>query len=199
VEIEVTELRILETSYLEYEYLLGVLANTGTVNLYNITIHILAMDEDGYELTRSFTSIDMVDFPVGAMTAFGVPFRGDGIPDGTDHLRILFDGRERWEGTNLTQSYDVLSASGELEADGDYIITVGFQSTGDWPTREVSIGAILYNQEGRVVGRCESGYGEWGEAHLGAGDSAEITRNCGPVYGDVDHYAITVEGHEMYD
>lgn len=170
LEIEVTQFRIFETVYFESEWLLGELTNTGTVNLYNITNHVLAVDENGEELLRSFASVDMVDFPVGAKTASSMPFRGDGIQEGTDHLHILFDGREGWEGTNLTQEYDVLSATGVLEEDGDYIITVGFQSTGEWPTREVAIGAILYNQEGRIVGRCESGISEWGDAHLKQGN-----------------------------
>jgi hypothetical protein len=207
VEIEVAQLRILKRDYSDWEWIMGVINNTGAVDLYNITVYIFALDKDGEELGFTYTSAETVDFPIGSTNVFGTYFRGDGIPEGTDRLFVAFEGMERWEGTNSTRNFEILYAEGQsvpdVVYDVVYEITVSFKNLNENPTGENKVSAILYNKNGRLVG-----YGwvsltvseedrTW--AVLQPGEVTEITFECVYIYGNVDHFEFNVEGHQIFE
>jgi len=207
VEITVTDFRAYEYKYSGVERFIGTITNTGTVDLYNISVFIIAIDENGEELDYTRESAYLTDFPVGAKTGFSMSARGDGFPDGVELLLIAFDGMERWEGTNLTRNFEILSSEGQSKTDivydVVYEITVSFKNVNKNPTRENQVNAILYDKDGRLVGLGVGGYyvseetKEW--AVLQPGEVAEIIFECVFVYGIVDHFELIVEGHQIFE
>lgn len=201
VDITVLDFRAYEYAHSETENFIGIIMNTGTVEMYNMTVYITALDENGEELASTNDLADLGDFPVGRKIGFTVSSRGDGFPEETDRLLIAFRGWERPEWAWSTQEFEILSAEGKQEPHTVwgtvYDITLTFRSTDEYDTRSIYAAALLYNGSGRIIGACHTGAYEWGDTALPPGREGEISFSCKFVYGIVDHFELTVQGSQV--
>jgi hypothetical protein len=204
VEITVSDFRAYKYAYSEDVRFIGTITNTGTVDLYNITVHIFALDENGEELTHAYERAHLVDFPVRVKVGFSMFARGDGFPEGVERLLIAFDGMERWEGTSSTRNFEILSSEGQSKPHdvwGEvYDITVSFRNSNENDVQSVRAAAILYDKFNKLVGL---GYGSldtsFGGGVLPLGEMAEIVFTCTSVYGIVDHFEVAIEGKQIFE
>jgi hypothetical protein len=116
---------------------------------------------------------------------------------------------ERWEGTSNTQNFEIVSVEGQPGIDdlwGDvYTFTVSFRNDDRKTTRFITMDAILYDKNNRVVGYGYSVREDWsdegnaaGNKELQPGEIGEISFTCRSVYGTVDHYELFIEGSTIF-
>jgi hypothetical protein len=210
VDITVSDLRIFHFKDSITHDIIGVIKNTGTVNLYNIVVYYIALDEDGVEIFSGFLNTGHVDFPVGSNNYFSGSTRGGGLPEETKSLYFFFDGMERWEGTSNTQNFEILSIEGRDDVDivyGDiYWFTVSFRNDNENNVRYITVYAILYDKNNRIIGHGHSLRENWseggdypGDKELPPGEIGEITFRCIRIFGTVDHYELVVEGSQVFE
>lgn len=97
VEITVLDFRAFKLDYSETEKFIGIIMNTGSVNLINMTVHIVALDVNGEVLASTKDLTNLADFPIGGKAGFSFSSRGEGFPEETNRLLIAFSGYERRE------------------------------------------------------------------------------------------------------
>lgn len=199
VEITVLDFRSYKPTYSETERFIGIIMNTGTVNLYNIHVYIIALDENGEELASSFDVAHLSDFPIGGKSGFTVSSGGEGFSEGTARLLIAFDGTERYEWATATQDFEILSAEGAQEPHTIwgtvYNIALDFRSNAEFDTWLIQAAALLYNSDGRIIGVCRDEVEDRSDSVI-PGEEGEIAISCKSVYGIVDYFEITVEGSQ---
>lgn len=200
VEISVLEFRMFGDVNSDYKEYVGVIMNTGSVDLERMIVYVVGVDDEGTELGHTYNSTTLDIFPIGGKTAFSMNSTGYNIPENTDHLLIKFQGFEKREWRHDTQDYELLSVDSSQEPDSIwgtvFTVSLEFRSNAPYDTWLIHAGAVLYNRDDRVVGACRGENKEERTREFQPGDQGEIELECVFVYGIVDHFEITVEGSQ---
>lgn len=190
-------LEIIDTNYYEDDFgaftFLVLVENTGSVGLEFVEASVTLKDSTGSIVANEsfFSTVDLIE-PGGRSPISVVWF--DGVPE-WETFEIFVEGDEVNADFDFYYT-DVEVTTSELAEDefGSLEIIGEVQNVGDAATDFVSIVAILYDADGRIIGE---GFSFTEADTLQPGDTSPFTIFFFGTGGDVDSYDLIAQGSEI--
>lgn len=170
-------------------YFIGIVRNTGNVDLAFVEVHVTLRDS-GDKLIMSESSYSARDvIPVGEASPFNVLFYSE-TPDYAKY-EVTVEGRENTM-YQVYKEFEIVSADGQVPSFWDYEIAGEIRNIGSSDAEFVSIIAVLYDAENHIIG-LDTTYSDFDVVTAG-GTSPFSILFLSKAEGVVDHFEFFIEG-----
>lgn len=171
-------------------YFIGLIKNTGNVDLEFVEIHITLRDSNGTLVASESSYSDLDVIPVGQISPFKVIFFDN--PGAWQNYEINIEGDEAGF-LNPYTSFEVISSQGSVPSFGAFEIVGEIRNTGDSDAEFVEIIAALYDADNHVIG-VDFTFSEFDKVTAGGSSPFELLL-FNKASGEVDHYELYVQGN----
>jgi hypothetical protein len=170
-------------------WFIGLVKNTGNVDLEFVEINVLLRDGEGTLVASDFTYSELDTIPVGEYSPFTVLFLEE--PESWEKYEVVVEGEEAGFLTPYTE-FEIISANGKQGSFGDYEIVGEIRNTGSQDAEFVEISAALYDINGKLIG-VDFTYTDFDKVVAG-GSSPFTIMFLSTADGDPDHFELFIEG-----
>jgi hypothetical protein len=169
----------------------GILKNTSGGPLGDSKILFLLTNEDGDEVYADFTYSDFKFTSDEGNDYFDFSIL-EGLPPEAEALQILVETRRPLSSESYHRNFTVVSAEGEINSSGGYVIRGEVMNVDADLARGVFIYAALYDQEGRYIG---TGFTLVNEGDIPANESGTFELVTYRYHGEIDHFELSLQGY----
>ena len=188
-------LEIIDTNYYEDEFggfnFLILVENNGSIALEFVEASVTLKDSTGSIVASEsfYSTVDLIE--PGGRSPIAV-FWSDGVPE-WETFEIFVDGDEESDFFGYYTDIEVTSSELADDGFGGQEIVGEVQNTGDLAADFVSVVAILYDADGRIIGE---GF-TFVEDTMQPGDTASFTVFFFSAAGEIASYDLIAEGSEV--
>ena len=179
-------------------YLIGIVQNTGGIDLNYVKVIVELKDGQGQVVASKFAFTSVGTLQSGTKSPFAVLF-SDGVPD-WDKYEITVEALESTE-MDLYYNYtafDIISNESAEPGYSDYAIQGEIKNTGQLDAEFVKVVAILYDEDNHITGT-DWTYIRSDRSELASGESVTFTINILNIVNPVDHYELLVDARRVDD
>lgn len=196
IEVEVLDVGWY-TTVIDSFYAIGLVENTGNVDLVYVKVTATLLDEQGQIMASDYGYADTDLMQVGAVAPFAVLF-SEGVPDGWTDYEISIEASEAYDSDWYYHytAFEIISSESVDPEYGDYAIQGEVKNTGQLDAEFVKVTAVLYDANGNITGTDWTYVGQ-DRSELKSGEAVAFMINVMNIIHPVDHYDLLVEGRRV--
>jgi hypothetical protein len=189
---ELVDFRVFRQEFWGGDLILGLIKNTGSVNLGSMGISVAGIDASGEIVTIDVGWPSISKLYAGETISFRILSR-DKFPEETKEVIVAIKADELSDYYLGTHNYEIISTEIKRLSDGDLMVSVRFRNENDYDTYAVSVGIALFDDDNRIIAS-GMGFAQNTDTVFPAGSEGEINFVQNFVAGDFARYELIVEG-----